>query len=217
MGVSGKDIFKDNKQMFLPLGILLVLVVVLIIASNSGVKFFDPLDPLNEITFTNTENVLEDNIDYGAIIKTTQGDIQVDLFEKEVPVSVNNFVFLSGEGFYNGLTFHKVIKGFIIQTGDPDADSTGDAGYTYTDIITDRKMKPYSVVMANAGSRSSNGSQFFIVCGDADISSIDGKYTIIGEVKVGTAVVDAIGNATVDENYKPLNDITIQSIQILED
>lgn len=217
MGVSGKDILKDNKQMFLPLGVLLVLVVVAIIASNSGAKFFDPLGPLNEITFTNAEDVLEDDIDYGAIIKTSQGDIQIDLFEEEVPVSVNNFVFLSGEGFYNNLTFHKVINGFIVQTGDPNADSTGDAGYTYTDIITEREMKPYSVVMANAGSRSSNGSQFFIVCSDADTSSIDGKYTIIGEVISGTAVVDAIENATVDENYKPLNDITIESIQILED
>lgn len=217
MGVSGKDIFKDNKKMFIPLGILLLIAVAVTLAPQLGFEEYDPTTPLNNKEFTKAETVLESNVDYGAILKTSQGNIEIDLFEDEVPVSVNNFVFLSGEGFYNGLTFHKVIRDFIIQTGDPDADSTGDAGYTYTDIITSRKMEPYSVAMANAGDTDSNGSQFFIVCGSAETTSIDGEYTIIGEVTSGTAVVDAIANATVDDEYKPLNDITIESVQILED
>ena len=217
MGVSGKDIFKDNKKMFIPLGILLLIAVAVTLAPQLGFEGYDPTTPLNNKEFTKAEAVLESNVDYGAILKTSQGNIEIDLFEDETPVSVNNFVFLSGKGFYNGLTFHKVIRDFIIQTGDPDADSTGDAGYTYTDIITSRKMEPYSVAMANAGDTDSNGSQFFIVCGSAETTSIDGEYTIIGEVTSGTAVVDAIANATVDDEYKPLNDITIESVQILED
>lgn len=216
MGVSAKDIFKDNKKMFIPLGVLLLIAIIFTITSSAGFDFFQPFET-QHMSFTEAEDVLTDDIDYGAIIKTNQGDIQIDLYEDEVPVSVNNFVFLSAQGFYNDLTFHKVIKGFIIQAGDPNGDSTGDPGYTYTDIITDREMEPYSVAMANAGDRSSNGSQFFIVCGDGNVGSIDGEYTIIGEVTSGFVVVDAIEEATVDENYKPLNDITIQSIQILED
>lgn len=217
MGMSAKDIFKDNKKMFIPLGILLLLVLVFTIAPSAGIDLFEPFGSVDKMNFTGAEDVLEENIDYGAIIKTSQGEIEIDLYEDEVPVSVNNFVFLSAQGFYENLTFHKVIAGFIIQTGDPNADSTGDAGYTYTDIITDRGMEPYSVAMANAGNKDSNGSQFFIVCNNADISSIDGEYTIIGEVTSGFVVVDAIEKATVDENYKPINDISIQSIQILED
>jgi len=217
MGISFKSILKDNKAIFLPLGGLLVLILVVIFSSGSGIDLFNPLGTLENKQFTGAEDILEEGRNYSAIIKTTQGDIEINLFEDEVPVSVNNFVFLSAQGFYQGLTFHKVINNFIIQTGDPLANSTGDAGYMYTDIITTRKMKSYSVAMANMGEKSSNSSQFFIVCEGADTSNIEGKYTIIGEVTKGFVIVDAIGNATVDENYKPLNDITIQSIQILED
>jgi len=215
--VSAKGILKDNKGIFLPLGGLLVLVLIIILGSGSSMNLFSPLDTLENKRFVGAEDVLEEGRDYAAIIETSQGRIEIDLFEDEVPVSVNNFVFLSAQGFYEDLTFHKVINNFIIQTGDPLADSTGDAGYMYTDIITERRIEPYSVVMANAGDVNSNGSQFFIVCEGADISSIQGQYTVIGEVTSGFVVVDAIEKATVDENYKPISDITIQSIQILED
>lgn len=215
--ISAKGILKDNKEIFLPLGGLLVLVLIIILGSGSSMDLFNPLDTLENKRFIEAEKVLEDGRDYAAIIKTSQGEIEIDLFEDEVPVSVNNFVFLSAQKFYENLTFHKVINNFIVQTGDPLADSTGDAGYAYTDIITNRRVEPYSVVMANAGNETSNGSQFFIVCEGADTSSIQGEYTVIGEVTNGFVVVDAIGKATVDGNYKPLSDITIQSIQILED
>ena len=217
MGVSAKGILKDNKEIFLPLGGLLVLVLIIILSTGSGMELFSPLDTLEHKRFIEAEDVLEEGRDYAAIIKTSQGEIEIDLFEDEVPVSVNNFVFLSAQRFYEELTFHKVMKDFIIQTGDPLADSTGDAGYTYTDIITSRRVESYSVLMANAGDETSNGSQIFIVCEGADTSSLQGKYTVIGEVTSGFVVVDAIGKATVDENYKPYSDITIQSIQILED
>jgi len=217
MAVSAKDILKDNKGMFLPLGGLLLLVLILMFSSNMGINLFSPLDTLEQKTFTKAEEVLEEGIDYGAIIKTSQGDIQIDLFEDEVPISVNNFVFLSANKFYENLTFHKVIEDLVVQTGDPKADSTGDAGYLYTDEITNRTMKEYSVAMANAGDTDTNGSQFFIVPEGSNTSNLQGKYTIIGEVTSGFVVVDAIENVTVDEDYKPLNDITIQSIQILED
>ena len=217
MKVSGQDILKDNKDIFIPLGALLVIVLIIIFGSKSGMDFFSPLDTLEQKRFTQAEDVLEDGLDYSATITTSQGEIEIDLYEEEVPVSVNNFVFLSAQGFYESITFHKVINGFIIQTGDPKGDSTGDAGYLYSDIITDRTVKPYSVVMANAGNSSSNGSQFFIVCKGAEVGKIQDQYTVIGEVTSGFVVVDAIEKATVDENYKPLSDITIESIQIQED
>ena len=218
MGVSLKDILKDNKKVFLPLGGFLVIIIIVLIASSTGFEYlgnsFDNLS--SDKSFSKADNVLVSGKDYSAVIKTTYGDVTIDLFEDEVPVSVNNFVFLVGKDFYDGLIFHKVIKNFIIQTGDPSGNSTGDAGYLYTDIITDRKMEDYSVAMANAGNNDSNGSQFFIVCGDADVSEIDGEYTIFGEVTSGKAIVDSICNVSVDENYKPLNDVEIESVQILE-
>ncbi len=218
MGASIKAILKDNKKIFLPLGGFLVLIILAFLASGSDFDFLDSsLDSLdNTGSFTEAEYILETGIDYSAIIKTTYGDIEIDLFEDETPISVNNFVFLATNNFYDGLTFHKVIKDFIIQTGDPDADSTGDAGYLYSDIVTDREMDEYSVAMANAGDLNSNGSQFFIVCGDADVSDINGEYTVFGEVTSGTSIVDSICGVSVDDNYKPINDIKIESVQIVE-
>lgn len=219
MGVSAKDILKDNKKIFLPLGGLLLLIIVAFVASDSGFGIldssFEGID--NTVTYTEAEYIIDTDIDYSAVVKTTYGDIYIDLLENETPISVNNFVFLSSNNFYDGLSFHKVIKDFIIQGGDPKEDSTGDAGYLYSDIITNRTMDEYSVAMANAGNQDSNGSQFFIVCGNANTNSIDGKYTIFGEVTDGKAIVDSICNVAVNDNYKPINNVEIESVQIVED
>ncbi|NMC09342.1 peptidylprolyl isomerase [Candidatus Microgenomates bacterium] len=218
MGVSAKDILKDNKKIFLPLGALLLLVIMAFLFSDSDFGIFDSsFEGIDDsVKYTEAEYVIDSDTNYSAVIKTTYGDIEIDLFEDETPISVNNFVFLAENDFYDDLTFHKVIKDFIIQGGDPGADSTGDAGYLYSDIITGRKMEEYSVVMANAGNTDSNGSQFFIVCGDADTKSIDGEYTIFGEVVSGTAIVDSICNVSVNDNYKPINNVEIESVQIVE-
>ena len=214
-----KDILKDNKKIFLPLGGLLMLVIIAMISSSQAFDFFNTsLDNINTLeTYSKAEYILESDKEYSAIIQTTYGDIEIDLFEDETPISVNNFVFLSTKNFYDGLTFHKVIGDFIIQGGDPEEDSTGDAGYLYSDIVTDRNMEEYSVGMANAGNLDSNGSQFFIVCENADVTEIEGKYTIFGEVISGYSIVDSICNVSVDDDYKPTNKVEIESVRIIED
>ena len=168
--------------------------------------------------FTKPESVLEKGIDYKVVLKTSVGDITIDLFENETPDTVNSFLFLIGQRYYEGVTFHRVIKNFVIQTGDPTGTGSGGPGYTIDDEITSRKYKPYTLGMANAGP-DTNGSQFFITSGNipqSAMSNLDGNYTIFGEVVEGFAVVDSIERVTTDSNDKPANNVTVESIQILE-
>jgi cyclophilin family peptidyl-prolyl cis-trans isomerase len=161
---------------------------------------------------------MEEGVDYGAVIKTSVGDIEVDLFEDETPITVNSFLFLSKERFYDDLIFHRVIKDFVIQGGDPKGDGTGGPGYQIVDEITERTYEPYTLGMANSGPNT-NGSQFFITTGDIpdqSLEALDGNYTIFGKVTSGFAVVDAIERVKTDVNDKPVNSVVIESIQIVE-
>jgi peptidyl-prolyl cis-trans isomerase B (cyclophilin B) len=131
---------------------------------------------------------------YTATIATTKGDIVIDLFPKEAPVTVNNFVFLSRDGFYDGLTFHRVIKDFMIQGGDPVGNGTGGPGYQFEDETDPTKNphkfdKPGYLAMANAGPNT-NGSQFFIT--HVPTPWLDGRHTIFGQVRQGQDIVNAI-------------------------
>lgn len=213
-----KDGLKDNKK-------ILLLSVGLLVATIIGLSFLEgtstdtnKLINTDTMQFTKPENVLEKGIDYKAMIRTSVGDITIDLFETETPNTVNSFLFLVGQRYYEGVTFHRVIRNFVIQTGDPTGTGSGGPGYTIDDEITSRKYKPYTLGMANAGPNT-NGSQFFITSGNipqAHISNLDGNYTIFGEVVEGFAVVDSIERVTTDSNDKPVNDVTVESIQILE-
>ena len=213
-----KDGLKDNKK-------ILLLSVGLLVASIVGLSFMkgstintNNLINTDTMQFTKPESVLEKGIDYKVILKTSVGDITVDLFENETPDTVNSFLFLIGQRYYEGVTFHRVIKNFVIQTGDPTGTGSGGPGYTIDDEITSRKYKPYTLGMANAGP-DTNGSQFFITSGNipqSAMSNLDGNYTIFGEVVEGFAVVDSIERVTTDSNDKPANNVTVESIQILE-
>ena len=213
-----KDGLKDNKK-------ILLLSVGLLVATIIGLSFLEgtstdtnKLINTDTMQFTKPENVLEKGVDYKAVLKTSVGDITVDLFENETPDTVNSFLFLVGKRYYEGVTFHRVIRNFVIQTGDPTGTGSGGPGYTIDDEITSRKYKPYTLGMANAGPNT-NGSQFFIISGNipqANMSNLDGNYTIFGEVVEGFAVVDSIERVTTDSNDKPVNDVTVESIQILE-
>jgi peptidylprolyl isomerase len=108
---------------------------------------------------------LEDGKDYGAVLHTNKGDIVVDLFETEAPKTVNNFVFLANQGYYTNVPFHRVIKGFMVQTGDPTGTGRGGPGYRFADEPVTREYVRGTVAMANAGANT-NGSQFFIVHAD---------------------------------------------------
>jgi peptidyl-prolyl cis-trans isomerase B (cyclophilin B) len=128
---------------------------------------------------------------YTATLKTNRGDIVLKLFAAQTPVTVNNFVCLARDGFYDGVTFHRVINDFMIQGGDPDGTGRGGPGYTFRDEIvgTLKHSKPGTLSMANAGP-GTNGSQFFITHGPTPW--LDGKHTVFGEVTKGQDVVNAI-------------------------
>jgi cyclophilin family peptidyl-prolyl cis-trans isomerase len=128
---------------------------------------------------------------YLATISTDKGDIRVELFADKAPVTVNNFVFLAREGYYDGVTFHRVIKGFMAQGGDPTGSGSGGPGYRFDDEIHPalKHDQPGILSMANAGP-GTNGSQFFITY--RDTPHLDGKHTVFGRVVEGMDVVEAI-------------------------
>ncbi len=128
---------------------------------------------------------------YSATLETSKGTIEVDLFAKEAPKTVNNFVFLAREGFYDGTVFHRVIDNFMIQGGDPTGTGRGGPGYRFDDEFkgNPHKHKVGTLSMANAGP-GTNGSQFFITHVKTDW--LDGKHTVFGEVKSGQDIVNAV-------------------------
>ena len=135
--------------------------------------------------------VIDPKKHYTATVKTEKGDFVIELFADKAPKTVNNFVFLSREGFYNGVTFHRVIKGFMAQGGDPTGTGTGGPGYKFGDEFHPglRHNGPGILSMANAGP-GTNGSQFFITHGPQP--HLDGRHTVFGKVTAGMDVVDAI-------------------------
>ena len=126
---------------------------------------------------------------YAATLRTSCGDITIALEPRRAPIAVNSFVFLARQGFYDGLTFHRVVRDFVIQGGDPDGTGRGGPGYTFDDELPSDGYPPGSVAMANAGP-DTNGSQFFIVTGDA--SSLPNDYTRFGRVTRGLDVARTI-------------------------
>src|SRR6476646_10212755 len=128
---------------------------------------------------------------YSVTFKTSRGEIVCDLFAKDAPKTVNNFVFLAKDKFYDGVTFHRVIPDFMIQGGDPTGTGRGDAGYKFADEVGPGKPKHKvgSLSMANAGPNT-NGSQFFITHIATDW--LDGKHTVFGQVRTGQDVVNAV-------------------------
>jgi peptidyl-prolyl cis-trans isomerase B (cyclophilin B) len=156
-----------------------------------------------------------------ALLETNWGKIKVKLYNAEAPLTVANFLKLSDQKFYTGTKFHRVIKGFMIQGGDPNSkddnwadDGTGGPGYKFQDEINTHKLVRGSLAMANSGPNT-NGSQFFIVTAEAT-PWLDEKHTNFGEVTEGMDVVDKIENAKVNANSHPLEDISIKSIVLLE-
>lgn len=160
---------------------------------------------------------------YKATVATTAGEFTIQLFAKDAPKTVNNFVFLAKEKFYDGLTFHRIIKDYMIQTGDPKGDGTGGPGYTFEDELNNGHEYEIGVVaMANAGP-DTNGSQFFIGTGK-DVRGLKNypHYTIFGKVVTGMDVVQKIAagetkqNPQLGEKSVPVNPVTIKSITIHE-
>ena len=157
-------------------------------------------------------NNVKPEIDDMVVMHTSKGDIELSLYNSDAPNTVANFEKLSKEGFYDGLTFHRVIKDFMIQGGDPKGDGTGGPGYQFADEINSHKIVPGTLAMANSGPNT-NGSQFFIVTEQAQ-PQLDGGYTAFGEVTKGMDVVRAIAAVEVDSNDKPKEPVLINTINI---
>ena len=149
---------------------------------------------------------------YTATIVTTAGTMTAQLFPAEAPRTVNNFVFLAGEGFYDGVIFHRVIPGFMVQGGDPTGTGRGGPGYKFNDEPVTRRYQRGTLAMANAGPNT-NGSQFFVMHADYPLPP---SYTIFGKLTAGEDVVDAIAGAPTGGQDRPKDPVSITGITITE-
>ena len=149
-----------------------------------------------------------------ARMNTTLGTIDLELFDEDAPETVANFVKLAGDHFYDGIIFHRVISGFMIQGGCPQGTGTGGPGYTFGDEINQHKVVRGALAMANAGPNT-NGSQFFIVTTEA-APWLDGKHTVFGRVSAGMNTVDAIEETPTGPGDRPLEPPQIESIELSE-
>jgi cyclophilin family peptidyl-prolyl cis-trans isomerase len=152
---------------------------------------------------------------YSALVKMAKGgEFTIQLYPKQAPITVNSFVFLARQGFYNGVTFHRVLDGFMAQGGDPTGTGGGGPGYQFINENSQLKFdRPGIVAMANAG-RDTNGSQFFITF--VPTPMLDGGYTIFGQVSSGMDIVNGITRRDPEQNPSFTGDV-IESITILEE
>jgi cyclophilin family peptidyl-prolyl cis-trans isomerase len=161
---------------------------------------------------------IDQNKTYIATIETTKGTLKAELFAKDAPMTVNNFVVLARDGYFDGIKFHRIVNGFMVQTGDPKGDGTGGPGYSFDDEPVTRDYVRGTLAMANAGPNT-NGSQFFIIHQDYPL---DKKYTIFGQVTEGLETLDAIANIPVatnpmsGENSMPQEDVSMTQVTIEE-
>ena len=167
------------------------------------------------------DSMPEMNIDistkYTAVIKTSMGDMSVDFFTEDAPMTVNNFINLSRDGYYDNVIFHRVISGFMIQGGDPSGTGHGEMGkypgYKFEDELNNQRSYEKGILaMANAGP-DTNGSQFFIMHVDYPLPY---QYTIFGFVTEGLDIIDKIASVETGDGDKPVNDVVIKSVEIKE-
>jgi cyclophilin family peptidyl-prolyl cis-trans isomerase len=147
-----------------------------------------------------------------AVLNTNLGRIELELYADQAPKTVENFTKLAADGFYDGLTFHRVIPDFMIQGGCPLGTGTGGPGYEFEDEFNEHKVDRGALAMANAGPNT-NGSQFFIVTAEA-APWLDGKHTVFGRVTSGQDVVDRISTVERDARDRPVEPVTIDSVEL---
>lgn len=156
---------------------------------------------------------------YTATLETNHGSVEVEFFPEDAPNTVNNFISLARDGYYDGTPFHRIIKGFMVQGGDPTGSGIGGPGYKFADESVSKDYEPGTLAMANAGPNT-NGSQFFIC--HADLTGrLPKNYTIFGKVTSGMDVVDAIANVKVrssasGEPSAPVEPVVLQTVTIHE-
>lgn len=167
----------------------------------------------NTLTNINSEMINETpQPNKTVVMKTNKGDITIELFNESMPITANNFLKLAQDDFYDGVIFHRVIDGFMIQGGDPDGIGSGGPGYSIPDEFTDdNKNNKGTLSMANSGPNT-GGSQFFINL--VDNNFLDDKHPVFGKVTSGIEVVEAIGKVETGANDKPVEDVVIEDIEI---
>ncbi len=204
---------------------LLIFVIAIVLNDRSLQNIPHKEGETEKLEISNKEKVpppdkrLDLIKDYKAVLKTTEGDITIKLNAIDTNMTTTNFVYLSKLGFYDGLTFHRIVKDFMIQTGDPRGDGTGGPGYNFNDEPFDGEYTRGTVAMANSG-ENTNGSQFFIM--QKDNLDMSKNYTIFGKVIEGIEVVDKIANTPVSDNgageiSKPDYPVNIVSVEIIEE
>lgn len=205
--VNGKKAKKISLAVF--------IILAVGIAGFLGYQYFFNLKNNKDIKIEPTKKPV-------VVMETNKGVIKLELLKDKAPKTVENFIKLSSQNFYDGVKFHRVIKDFMIQAGDPnskddnwDDDGTGGPGYKFDDEINDIKLVKGKVAMANSGPNT-NGSQFFIVTAES-APWLDGKHTVFGEVIEGVDVVTAIDNVKIDKdkNDHPVEDVVISKITII--
>jgi cyclophilin family peptidyl-prolyl cis-trans isomerase len=193
---------------------LLVLGLILV----GGLLIYTNMSPDSS---TSTQDNYSFNANPKVVMHTNLGDVTLELFRDKAPKTVDNFVKLSRQGFYDGTLFHRVIKGFMIQGGDPNTKTdpknwqihgTGGPGYQFADEINDQPLVRGILAMANAGPNT-NGSQFFIITAPAT-DWLNGKHTPFGKVIAGMEVVDKIEQVKVNEVAHPLEDVVVEKVEV---
>ena len=207
---------------------IFILIMVLIFSSCSSLAVQEEESKIEvnkgeenmseKVYVSPPEIIIETDKLYKAIINTNLGEIEIELFQDTAPNTVNNFIFLSKDNYYDNVIFHRVISGFMIQGGDPSGTGHGEMGkhpgYNFNDELNSpRKYLKGIVAVANAGPNT-NGSQFFIMHEDYPLPY---QYTIFGNVINGIDVVDKIASMETDASDRPISDITILDIQIVEE
>lgn len=186
--------------------------------SPADKQVFGQTQDITGTTGENAMNNFDQNKTYSAVMKTTEGTITIEFNAKMTPNTVKNFVTLARKNFYNNTIFHRVIKGFMIQGGDPTGTGRGGPGYRFADEPFEGEYTRGTVAMANAGP-DTNGSQFFIMHKDNPLPK---NYVIFGRVTVGMETVDKIATAAVTQNEagersKPVDPVNITSIEVVEE
>mgnify|MGYP001579849675 CR=1 FL=1 len=192
-----------KNSLYLVGGLIVLLLVIMPIMKNSKVDNSDQVAAVGGMG--KTVNV---------VLETSLGNIELALFADKAPQTVKNFTDLASKGFYNDTIFHRVIKDFMIQGGDPQGNGTGGPGYTFADEQTRVPLTKGVIAMANSGPNT-NGSQFFIVTAEAT-PWLDGKHTAFGKVVSGMEVVEAIQNVETDkaQGDRPITPITVNRVTV---
>jgi len=206
------NLSNKSKIIFLILGTVIITIIIFLIINKADKPLTETIEPLKK---QEQEVELKQTImiTHIANIKTNKGIIQVELFGEDTPITVNNFVTLAKNGFYDGIIFHRVINDFMIQGGCPLGTGFGGPGYTIEcEFAGYNKNTRGTIAMANAGPNT-GGSQFFINL--VDNNFLNGRHTVFGRVTQGMNIVDVIGQVETGPGDRPIEDIIIENIEIV--